>query len=97
MVTKQADGALGGVSPREAFMIPTDARALGEWLIAKADEAEQRSTEDLVLTPATIENLSRFPTPNKNQRRGLARGVASRLLNSGSPKKKPPLEALLRG
>ncbi len=78
----QADGALGGESPREALMIPSVAKALGEWLIAKADEAEQRPTEDLPLSPATIESLSRFPTPNTNRRRGLARGVASRLLNN---------------
>ena len=45
----------------------------------------QKPSEGVLLSRATIESLARFePTPNAQQRRGLARGVASLLLSKAA-------------
>ena len=45
----------------------------------------QKPSEGVPLSHATIESLARFePTPNAQQRRGLARGVASLLLSKAA-------------
>jgi hypothetical protein len=45
----------------------------------------QKPSEGVLLSRATIESLARLePTPNAQQRRGLARGVASLLLSKAA-------------
>ncbi len=51
-----------------------------------------KPSEGVPLSRATIESLARFePTPNAQQRRGLARGIASLLLSKAALIEASPL------